>query len=83
MNIVDELTPTTYEPVRIALYQNESGDIVAEGDFIIRNAAGRELHRDNPVTTLTESEQSAFLTWFLAKLTEYEAANPGLARWAP
>ncbi len=78
-DIISRLTPTTYQPVRIALEERD-GAIVAEADFIIRNANGEQIEWDHPEVTLTAGEQSTFLAWFLGKLSDYETAT-GLTRW--
>jgi len=79
-DVIARNTPTTYEPTRIALQQNEAGEIVAMADMAIRNADGRIIDSDHPTVTLTAGEQSTFLTWFLEKLAEYETAT-GLTVW--
>jgi len=79
MGVIERNTPTEYEPSRIALRQNEVGDIVAAADFAIYNVDGQIIDTDHPSVTLTAGEASVFLTWFLGKLTEYEAAT-GLTR---
>ncbi len=79
-DIITRLTPTTYQPTRIALEERD-GTIVAYADFLIRNASGDQLGWDHPEVALTAGEQSTFLAWFLGKLADYEAANPTLTRW--
>jgi len=81
-DVITRNTPTTYEPVRIALQQNDDGEIVALADFRIRNANGQVIDDDHPTVTLTEQERATFLTWFLGKLDLYEAAT-GLERYVP
>ena len=82
MSVITRNVPATYQLLRIGIQLNEEGEIEAIADMVIRNAAGRVIDDDHPVTTMTTGEASAFKTWVLSKLSDYETAT-GLSRYVP
>lgn len=81
MTITEELTPTTYELIRIGI-QREGADVVAIADLRIRNASGKILAIHNPSTTLTAGEKSALLAFVNREMGLFEASS-GLVEWIP
>lgn len=81
MTITDELTPTTYELVRIGI-ERDGTDVVAIADLRIRNADGKILAIHNPGTTLTPGEKAALGAFVNRELGAFEAAE-GLTEWVP
>jgi len=79
MTLAEELTPTTYELVRIGL-QQEGTNVVAIADIKIRNAAGRVLKMHNPETILLPGEKAALVTFVNRELAAFGAAT-GLTKW--
>ena len=81
MTITDELTPTTYELVRIGI-QREGTDVVAIADLRIRNASDKILAIHNPSATLTPGEKSVLGAFVERELAAFEAST-GLTEWVP
>ena len=79
-DVITRNTPTHYKPQRIAFQPDGAGGIVARADFAILNTDGDVIDFDTPAAELTQGEYDAFLAWFNAKCSTYEAAT-GLERY--
>lgn len=84
MGIVQDLTPTKYDPFRFVVEIKPDAILTIDSlslhtDIKILNADNQQLGNDHPNPQITTQQKTAFLNWILNNLTIYET-NTGLTR---
>lgn len=82
MSIVDKVTVTQFEVVRICYQLDGDGNLVTLADVRLRNAAGHALGRDAVTVPWTAEEETTIKAKIADKITTYAAAT-GWVEYVP
>ena len=82
MTIVDRLTVTQFELVRMCHQMDADGNLVTLADVRLRNAAGHVLGRDAVTVNWTAQEEAVIKAKIAEKVAQY-AAVTGWMEYVP
>jgi len=72
MPFIDEATPSQYRATRMIVTRDGEGGVKVEFEMALYNDEGRGLMHRDWATALTQGQLDTFLSFYQAKMTEFE-----------